>query len=273
MTHYLVVPQWQGSPSARAMQLIDGAEAIAGDLPRAATTILDVPAEAGDALGTSVHRLSSLQRVREQMLAALEHHAEPVLTIGGDGGVALTAIEHAIARHPGLAVVWLNAHPALNDPESTPSGAFAGMALRAALGDGVSGLSLAAGTLTSERTVIAGARAFDEAELDLISRNDIRSISVDDLRDPQSLAEAVTSTGAAAVYAHVGLDVLDPAELAGTAHPEPFGATVADVTAALGALRATVPLVGASLTGYSPASPSAANDDLGPILRLIGALA
>ena len=273
MTHYLVVPQWQGSPSARAMQLIDGAQAIAGDLPRSATTILDVPAEAGDALGTSVHRLSSLQRVREQMLSALEPHTEPVLTIGGDGGVALAAIEHAISRHPGLAVVWLNAHPALNDPASTPSGAFAGMALRAALGDGVPGLSLAAGTLSSARTVVAGARAFDDAEVALIAGRGIRSVSVDDLRDPRSLADAVRSTEAEAVYVHVGLDVLDPAELAGTAHPEPFGATVGDVTAALGALRGAVPLVGASLTGYSPASSAAANDDLGPILRLIGALA
>ena len=47
MTRFLVVPQWQGSPSARAMQLIDGANAIAGDLPRSATTVLDVPMEAG----------------------------------------------------------------------------------------------------------------------------------------------------------------------------------------------------------------------------------
>jgi succinyl-CoA synthetase alpha subunit len=30
---FLVVPQWQGSGSARAMRLVDGAEAIGGDLP------------------------------------------------------------------------------------------------------------------------------------------------------------------------------------------------------------------------------------------------
>ena len=29
MTRFLVVPQWQGSPAARAMHLVDGAEAIA----------------------------------------------------------------------------------------------------------------------------------------------------------------------------------------------------------------------------------------------------
>ncbi len=51
MARFIVAAQWQGSSSSRAMQLIDGAEAIAGDLPRASTTVLEVPAEAGDAQG------------------------------------------------------------------------------------------------------------------------------------------------------------------------------------------------------------------------------
>ena len=96
MTRYLVVPQWQGSPSSRAMQLIDGALAIAGDLPRSSTTILDVPMEAGEALGTGVHRISSLQRVREQVAAALDSSTEPVLTVGGDCGEAIEPIAHAV---------------------------------------------------------------------------------------------------------------------------------------------------------------------------------
>ncbi|MGN6126684.1 MAG: arginase family protein, partial [Humibacter sp.] len=57
---FLIVPQWQGSSSSRAMQLIDGATAIAGDLPASATTFVDVPMEAGESLGTGVHRLSSI---------------------------------------------------------------------------------------------------------------------------------------------------------------------------------------------------------------------
>ena len=65
MTRFLIVPQWQGSPAARAMLLTDGAAAIAGDLPRRDTTVLDVPLEAGDALGTGIRRLSALLRTRE----------------------------------------------------------------------------------------------------------------------------------------------------------------------------------------------------------------
>ena len=44
---FLIVPQWQGSGSSRAMRLADGAAAIRGDLPAAATLDIEVPVEAG----------------------------------------------------------------------------------------------------------------------------------------------------------------------------------------------------------------------------------
>src|SRR5690606_7799666 len=122
---FLVVPQWQGSPSTRAMLLVDGASAIAGDLPRAATTVLDVPVEAGDSLGTPVHRLSALRQVRALVEEALS--PESVL-IGGDCSVTVAALG-AIDRDD-IAVVWCDAHPDLHTPQSSPSGAFSGMALR-----------------------------------------------------------------------------------------------------------------------------------------------
>ncbi|WP_127472736.1 arginase family protein [Microbacterium sulfonylureivorans] len=273
MTRYLVVPQWQGSPSSRAMQLIDGAQAIAGDLPRSSTTILDVPMEAGEALGTGIHRLSALQRIREQIAAALDSHDDVVLTVGGDCGVALEPIAHAARRVPSLAVVWMDAHPDLNTPDSSPSGAFSGMVLRAVLGDGAPGLALPPGAVSSERTFVVGARSYDEAELAAVADLGITTLAVDALRDPGALAAAIRASGAEGLYIHVDVDVLDPAEVTGNAHPEPFGVTVAELTAAIAALRAELPLVGASLTGYSPASAATATDDLGAILRVVGALA
>lgn len=270
---YLVVPQWQGSPSSRAMQLIDGAQAIAGDLPRAATTVLEVPMEAGESLGTGIHRLSSLQRVRDQIAQTLEGHDEPVLTVGGDCGVALAPIAHAVRRAPSLAVVWLDAHPDFNTPDSSPSGAFAGMVLRAVTGDGEPGLALPAGSVSPGRVIVAGARSYDDAELDAVAELGITALGVDALREPGALAAAVRASGADAVYIHVDVDVLDPAEIAGNAHPEPFGLTVAELTAAIAGVRAEVPLVGSTLAGYSPASLATATDDLGAILRVVGALA
>ncbi|MCO7204784.1 arginase family protein, partial [Microbacterium sp. CnD16-F] len=129
MTRFVVAPQWQGSPSARAMRLIDGAEAIADDLPRSALTRIEVPAEAGEALGTGIRRFSTLTRVRDAIAEALDGADEPAVVVGGDCAVAVPGIAAAAARHPSLAVVWFDAHGDLHTPASSPSGALAGMAL------------------------------------------------------------------------------------------------------------------------------------------------
>lgn len=273
MTRFVVVPQWQGSPSSRAMQLIDGAQAIAGDLPRAATTVLEVPIEAGEALGTGVRRLSSLLRIRSLVAEAIAGWDEHVLVVGGDCGIAIAPVARAVERHPRLALVWIDAHPDLNAADTSPSGAFAGMVLRAILGEGPDGLALDAGAVAPSRVVLAGARSFDAAEQSFVDDNGIAVVAPTALADPEALVAAVRATGADAVYLHVDVDALDPAAIAGNAHPEPFGIPLGELTAAISRLRAAFPLAGASIAGYSPASPAVADDDLGALLRLVGALA
>lgn len=273
MTRFLIVPQWQGSPSARAMQLIEGADAIAGDLPRGAQERVDVPLEAGEELGTGVHRYSTLRQVRMAVDTALEAVTERVLTIGGDCSVAVAGVGRAAADHGRIAVVWADAHPDLNSPASSPSHAFGGMALRAILGDSAPDLTLAPGTVRPSDVILVGARALDDEEVDYIAAQGIRMISADALRDPGILAAAVSALGVDAVHVHVDVDVLDPAEMPGVKASEPFGAGLADLIAALKELRAATPLAGASLAGFAPASARSAPDDMGTLLRLIGALA
>ncbi|MDQ1137509.1 arginase [Microbacterium sp. SORGH_AS 1204] len=270
MTRFIVAPQWQGSSSSRAMQLIDGAEAIAGDLPRASTTVLEAPTEAGDAQGTAVHRLSALVRMRERIEEAVRGAGETTVVVGGDCGVALGSVS-AVAGDD-LAVVWIDAHADLNTPASSPSGAFHGMVLRAITGEGEALHRLDPG-IPPTRVVLAGARALDPEEKRFIDEHGVRVITPGDLADAEVLADAVAATGAARVYVHVDLDVLDPAEMSGVALPEPFGARTAEVVASIRRLRERFPLAGATLTEFSPSSPAAAVDDLGTILRLIGALA
>ena len=250
MARFGIAPQWQGSSSSRAMQLIDGAEAIAGDLPRAATVAIEAPAEAGDAQGTKVLRASALARMRERIhdtVAAVR--GEHAVTIGGDCGVALGAVSATAGDD--LAIVWIDAHADLHTPESSPSGAFHGMVLRAILGDGVDPLRLRPG-IPPSHIVLAGTRALDDDEQGYIDEHGIRMVPASELADP---------------------DVLEPAEISGVALPEPFGARAADVVASIRRLRERLPLAGATITEFSPASPAAAVDDLGTILRLVGALA
>ena len=261
------------------MQLLDGAAAIAGDLPASATTTVDVPMEAGESLGTGVHRLSSIAAIRDRALAALSELSAigegTVVTIGGDCGAELASVEHAVAsREPGrVALVWLDAHADLNTPDTSPSGAFHGMVLRALLGEAPEPLA-ATGTakLSPETVVLAGTRELDDGEAAYVDEAGIRTLSPDRLHTPDALVAAVEATGAEAVYVHVDLDVLDPGSISGVQFPEPFGLTPDELVAAILALRGRFELAGAGITEFAPRNPDAASDDLPVILRILGAL-
>ncbi|GAA4180489.1 arginase family protein [Gryllotalpicola koreensis] len=271
---FLVVPQWQGSGSSRAMRLSDGANIIAGDLPAASTTPVEVRVEAGEALGTGVNRYSSIHAIKQQVEAVLDTFAddETVITVGGDCGADLAGATRAAERYDDLALVWFDAHGDLNTPDSSPSGTFSGMVLRTILGDGAEGLAPQPAPLSPERVVHAGARDLDDAEVEYLASSDIRSLSVDQLSSPDALVEAALATGASRVYIHVDLDVLDPSVIEGVGYPEPFGLSIDELTGAIRALRGRLQLVGGAVTGFAPASPDAAVGDLSPILRVLGAL-
>ncbi|HEX6954921.1 MAG TPA: arginase family protein [Agromyces sp.] len=272
---FVVVPEWQGSVSARAMSHADGAHAIHGDLPSASTVLVDVPVEAGESLGSGVQRYSALHRVRERAATALAAASGTPIVIGGDCGVALASVAAASARHPDdLAVLWLDAHPDLNSPETSPSGAFNGMVLRAIAGEGADGLVLDPGaSIPPARIVVAGARAVDDGEQSFIDEHGVAMLSTDDLGDPQRVLDALAATGVRNVYIHVDLDVLDPSALAGLSYPLPFGVGASELVALLKAVVERFPLAGASIAGFTPASPEVAIDDLPTILRVVGALA
>ncbi|MGI9823223.1 arginase family protein [Agromyces sp. Marseille-Q5079] len=272
---FVVVPLWQGSISSRAMSLADGAAAIRGDLPSASTIVVDVPAEAGESLGTGIRRYSALRRVRERTEELLATTAAPAITIGGDCGAVLAGVAHASRHADGdLAVLWLDAHPDLNTPDSSPSGGFGGMALRHVTGDGVDGLALDAETrVAPARLVLGGVRAIDAEEHRFIEEHGIDVLTVDDLADPSVVIAAVEATGASRVFIHIDLDVLDPSAISGLSYPMPFGVAAPTLVALVKAVVSRFPLAGAAIAGFAPSSPDAADDDLPTILRLVGALA
>jgi arginase len=265
---FVVVAQWQGSGSARAMRLVDGADAIRGDLPSGSTLVVDIPLEAGDEQASGVHRLSSIALIRDRFESVLAESSGPIITIGGDCGVELAAISHVADSDS--AVVWLDAHPDLNTPESSTSHAFTGMVLRTLTGDGPSAL-VPSKQLDASRIVLAGARSFDAAEVTFVSENAIRSIPAEAVSGA-SLIEAVEATGATSVYVHIDLDVLDPSDIVGLGYPEPFGVRASMLVDSIKQLLERFPLAGAGITEFAPASPAEAVEDMPTILRLVGAL-
>ncbi|WIB66199.1 arginase family protein [Curtobacterium sp. MCBD17_035] len=264
---FLVVGQWQGSASSRAMRLADGASAIAADLPRSATTTVPIPAGAGDRLETAVARYTAVRSVAEAVSEEVRVATEPVLTIGGDGAVVLGAT--AVCT-PTTALVRLSGSSGFRPLNRAQPVAAETAAVRL-LVDRPDDLFPEAVTFAAPMVVIAGTRGLDDVERAALARADVRALDADDT-DTASLRAAVTATGADSVFVHVDLDVLDPSEVDGLLEPVPFGlggGTLVDLIAAATDGRR---LVGAALTGFAPVDPDRAVDDLGVILRVVGAL-
>lgn len=274
---FVVVPQWQGSGSSRAMRLVDGAESIRNQLPSSATHLVDVPLEAGDAEATGIVRYSSIRLVRERLQRQLSELDNTPIVIGGDCGVEYGAIEHA-ARTGRVVLLWADAHADLNTPESSPSGAFHGMVLRALIDDGI---------VSAADVLMLGVRDLDNAEAEFIENESVRHVTVDEVGEAVSArADAARESGAEPVlYVHVDLDVLDPSVFAGVGFASPFGLELAPLTQAISDARGALALAGAGLTEFAPADVAehgsgttddvgldTPGDDLSAILRIIAAL-
>ncbi len=245
----LEIPQWQGSGSPTARRLADGAAQL--------TTM--IPADRRVRVAVTDSLPDNLAAVR----AALPD--PPLVTVGGDCGVELAPIEAALAAHgDGLTVVWFDAHGDLNTPESSPSGAFHGMVLRTLLGTGPADL-LPRRTLKPSQVVLAGVRALDPAEKEFVEATGMAHVDVAALA---TLPEVVAATGARAVYLHLDLDVLDPADFAAVGTPEPEGVSPARLAAAMRALIDRFPLAGIGITEYEPSRPED-RDVLATLLRAI----
>lgn len=125
------VPQWQGAINERAQGLPAGCRALAA---LAARTLHSPVRYVRQVRQTSpiqdriANRSVLIGPNRAAQHAAVAESTWPILTIGGDCGVELQPIGAARRRYGAdLAVVWFDAHPDLNTPQSSHSAAFHGM--------------------------------------------------------------------------------------------------------------------------------------------------
>ncbi|MFM9372749.1 arginase family protein [Streptomyces sp. Da 82-17] len=246
--------QWQGSGAATARRLRGGAARLAELIPADQRHTVVIEEGAGETRN-GVRNADVLQRQLHAVREVLDQLPPGVrtVTVGGDCAVDLAPVEAALSAYGDrLAVVWFDAHADLNSPESSPSGAFHGMVLRALIEDGPGGPDelRARHRVSADRVVLAGARSLDPGEQKLVEQRGIRHLTVEHLADPGPLVAAVRATGADAVYVHIDLDVLDPRHFPAVGTPEPDGLGVDQLLAAVRALTDTFTLAGIALTEY-----------------------
>jgi arginase len=175
------------------------------------------------------------------MVAGLEH--------SGTGGKPLR-----------VGMMWLDAHPDFNTPETTRSGSMGGMPVAIATGRALRNLRLDATLdppLRDEDIVMGAVRLTDPLEQDLLDHSRIRQVSVADIRQiTPAVWEQLDRINSQVdrLYIHIDMDVLDPREVSMHVNKVPGGPSSEEVAALLEQIFARYPK--ASAVGFATIPPS-----------------
>lgn len=164
--------------------------------------------------------------------------------LGGDHCTAISTLSAQMRRHPGLSVLWVDAHPDLCD-FSRGGRWTCGCALRRAL---------EASGIEPSRVVIAGGRDYDPEELEFIRANGVLLVSTAEIsRDVRAAAHKIADRLAGhQVHISFDIDVLDPAFAPGTEIPSAGGLSTRQALELLKTATARSTLVGLDIVEVSP---------------------
>jgi agmatinase len=202
--------------------------------------------------GIAVHDLGNLDpgdsietgwKAVAERLAAVP--ARSLLTVlGGDHCTAIATLSAQARRHPGLKVVWVDAHPDLCD-FSRGGRWTCGCALRRALD--VSGIA-------PQNVAIVAGRDYDPEEIDFIKQNGVLLIGARELITKTEGALKKVGEWLAGSEVHVSFDVdaLDPAFAPGTEIPSAGGLTTRQALELLHTVGDSATLVGLDVVELSP---------------------
>ncbi|HYW70501.1 MAG TPA: arginase family protein [Pyrinomonadaceae bacterium] len=128
-----------------------------------------------------------------------------------------------------IGMLWLDAHPDFNTPETTRSGSLGGMPVAVATGRALQRMRLDAHLdppIADEFIVMGGVRLVDPLEQELLDKSKIQQVSVDDLRRMNTAVFAQLdrlNQLTDKIYIHIDMDVLDPKEVSGHVNKVPNG--------------------------------------------------
>jgi arginase len=176
------------------------------------------------------------------------------LVLGGNCNTAIGTLSGLTPSR--RAVFWFDAHGDLNTPDTTPSGFLDGQGLATALGIGWTHLTTTIPgfqPVEPRATFLLGARDLDPPEQALIESAGINAVVTSEIPPRLSALLARAPLDGALGYAHLDPDVLDPAGVGQANWTRASGGlSVAQVTDAMLAIRARVPLGAAGVASYAP---------------------
>jgi arginase len=169
-------------------------------------------------------------RLAERVEGALARGRMP-LVIGGDHSIAVGSVS-AAAKHlrrskKRLGLVWIDAHPDMNTPETSPSGNVHGMPLACLIGMGPRRLTHLAGfapKVDPTNVALVGIRDVDALEKPHVKSSGVRAFTMRDIDERGMrtvMEEALEIAGAGTEGFHVSLDMdgVDPQIAPGVGTP------------------------------------------------------
>ncbi len=153
------------------------------------------------------------------------------LVLGGDHSVAIGTIagisKHFRRKKEGIGVVWIDAHPDMNTPKTTPSGNVHGMPLACSIGLGPRPLTHIYGyapKVDPKNVALVGLRDVDSLEKPHVRRSGVHPFTMRDI-DERGLgpvmeeALQIASAGTEAFHVSLDMDAIDPQEAPGVGTP------------------------------------------------------
>ncbi|MGH7618921.1 MAG: arginase family protein [Gemmatimonadaceae bacterium] len=159
-----------------------------------------------------------------------------------------------------IGMLWLDAHPDFNTPETTRSGSLGGMPVAVATGRALQHMRLDAHLdppLSDRNIVMGGVRLVDPLEQSLLDASMIQQVSVDDLRtmSPAVFAQLDRLDKLVdKIYIHIDMDVLDPREVEGHVNKVPNGPSSEQLARLFEAIFSRYPK--ASAIGFATIPPT-----------------
>lgn len=178
------------------------------------------------------------------------------VALAGDCSICVTTLPAVLRHVPDVRVLWLDAHPDFNTPDTTSSAFLGGMCLAAACGRWEAGL--ADEVLDPARLTLCGVRHVDPGEY-----AELELAGVPNVARPSGVPDRLRD---ASVYLHLDLDVLDPL-IFPAQFPADFGMSFAALRTLLAEVGRAATFVGVEITAFE------APEDPGVAARLAGLVA